>query len=196
MKEFYVVLVIFALINCIVLGRTTGPGAGSGRSSVSSLLAIGTLLLLAGNTLLTFSVLIVIEQVSGWVPAVWLAVALSTATAGLLLLPLSAWAGRRCAVPCPYLWPLLALTAIQVAIFTSLLVVAHAGLPPWPALIRAVFWAICAGFGVLVTIVAFADLRLRLRVNDTPGVWRGLPLELVAAGILALALLMPVGGMS
>lgn len=160
------------------------------------LFAIGTALMLAGTTLLTITMLIVTEQISDRPPAWWLSILLSTTTAGLLLLPLSAWFQRCLTLPGHHRRYLLASAGIEVAILTSLLLLAHTGLQWWPALLSAMFWAICAGCGLVVTLAAFADLRLRLRVSDAAEVWRGLPLELVTAGILALALLSPTGGMS
>tara|TARA_R100001039_G_C1844918_1_gene105293 strand:+ start:1551 stop:2141 length:591 start_codon:yes stop_codon:yes gene_type:complete len=195
-KAFYVVLVIVALLNCLILGRLTGPGASSARPGTGMLFAVGTALLLTVNSLLTITMLIVTEQVSGRVPAMWLAGLLSTVTAGLLLLPLSAWLEQGITLPRAHRRCLLAMAGTDVAILTSLLCLAHAGLQPWTMLLWAVFWAICAGCALLVTIVIFADLRLRLRVSECPDAWRDLPLELATAGILALALLSPTGGLS
>lgn len=196
MKEFYVVLVIFALINGVSLGRITGPDTGTGRPGVSMLFGLATALLLTVCTLLSFSALALINQVSGPVPALWLTVMLSSATAALLLLPLSAWFKRRTTTVTRHRRQLLAGAGVEVAILTSLLLWVHGPHTSWLTLLWVLFWSICAGLGLLLANVVFADLRLRLRVSDVPNSWRGLPLELMTTGILALALLSPTGGVS
>lgn len=196
MKEFYVVLVIIALINGVGLGRITGPGTGTGRPGVSMLFAIATALLLTGSTLLSFCALALIGQVSGMAPALWLTVLLSSATAALLLLPLAAWFKQRTTMINRHRRRLLAGAGIEVAILTSILLWAHGPQMSWLALIWILLWSIGAGVGLLLANLVFADLRLRLRVSDVPDGWRGLPLELLTAGILALALLSPTGGVA
>lgn len=196
MKEFYVVLVIVALINCISLGRITGPGGSSGRQGVNALFAGSTALLLAVSTLFTVIVLPAIERLSGSTPASWLPALLASVTTGLLLLPLSAWYDRYVVIPHHRRRQLLAAAGIEVAVLTCLLLQSSAGQQPWPALPWVMLWAVGAGFGLFILIMVFADLRLRLRISDAPESWRGLPLELVTAGILALALLSPAGGVS
>lgn len=195
MKEFYVVLVIVALINCISLGRITGPGNSSGRKGSNALFAGSTALLLAVSTLFTVVALSAINRQSGSTLPPWLPVLLASVTTGLMLLPLSAWFDRFVAIPHRRRRQLLAAAGIEAAILSSLLLQPYAGQQPWPALLWVLLWATGAGFGLLIVIMVFADLRLRLRVSDAPESWRGLPLELVTAGILALALLSPAGGM-
>lgn len=212
-NEFYVVLVIFVLINCISLGRITGPNGGSGcpvlwpwqpgagrrvsgRPGAAILFAACFALLLVANTLLTVLATVASEQVSGTAPAPWLTMCLSAVTASLVLLPLTAWLRQRHRVSHDRLRWLLPVAGIEVAILTTLLLLAYAGQPFWSALPGVLLWSLCAGAGGFVVIMAFADIRLRLRVSDAPKNWRGLPLELVTAGILALALLSPAGGVA
>jgi electron transport complex protein RnfA len=160
------------------------------------LFAIASALLLTGSTLLSFSALAVSGLVSGLTPALWLTVLLSSATTALLLLPLSAWFRLRTTMISRHRQQLLAGAGIEVAILTSVLLWVHGPHMSWLALLWVLFWSICAGLGLLLAGVVFADLRLRLRVSDAPASWRGLPLELMTAGILALALLSPTGGVS
>ncbi|KAF0865067.1 Rnf-Nqr domain containing protein [Pseudomonas sp. LD120] len=44
-----------------------------------------------------------------------------------------------------------------------------------------------AGLGFWLVLSLFSDLRQRISTNDIPAPWRGLPLDLISAGLLAVA---------
>lgn len=193
------------LINCISLSRITGPGswswrpggwsgrpgARSGQPGVAALFAIGAATLLIGTTLFTVCVLTLI----GYTPDPRFlqrpVFALSAISAALFLLPLAAWIRLRHAMPYQRLRLLLPVAAIEAIILSSLLL-AHTEL----RVMASLLWSLCAGAGTVLMVMVFGDLRMRLGVTDAPKAWHGLPLELMTAGILALALLSPAGALA
>ncbi|QVM92524.1 electron transporter RnfA [Pseudomonas entomophila] len=54
---------------------------------------------------------------------------------------------------------------------------------PWQALV----WGVLAGAGFWLALVLFCDLRERSRQTDVPVALRGLPIELLGAGVMAMA---------
>jgi len=54
----------------------------------------------------------------------------------------------------------------------------------WPA---TLLQGLLAGGGFWLALVLFADLRQRIEHADIPGVLRGLPIELIGAGVMAMA---------
>ncbi len=54
----------------------------------------------------------------------------------------------------------------------------------WPAILLQ---ALLAGAGFWLALVLFTDLRQRSAHADIPGVLRGLPIELIGAGVMAMA---------
>lgn len=199
MKEFYVVLVTLALINCISLSRLTGPATWSGRPGqwhpsasdpgVVTVFVLSLTALLVANTLFTAGTLTLAAQITELRTAPLLIVVSGSISAALMLLPLSTWIRRRYPLPYRRLRLLLPVVGVESVILTSLLILA---LPDFGVGVT-LLWSLCAGIGMVLMITIFGGLRLRLTVSDVPGPWRGLPLELVTAGILALALLSPVG---
>lgn len=201
MKEFYVVLVTIALINCISLSRITGPACWLGRPGdwrpsagnpgAATLFALAMAALLVASAVLCASALALAAAIGGLDAPPLLIVALSISVTTLLLLPLTTWVRRR--YPSSYLRLrfLLPLAAVETALLTSPLILSQAG----PQVTASLLWSLCAAAGIIIMTAVFAGLRLRLAVSDAPEAWRGLPLELVTAGILALALLSPVGAM-
>ena len=55
---------------------------------------------------------------------------------------------------------------------------------PWPA---TLLQGLLAGGGFWLALILFADLRQRSAHADIPGVLRGLPIELLGAGVMAMA---------
>jgi len=200
-KEFYVVLVTISLVNCISLSRLTGPASWSGRPgqwrpSVSNpgavtVFTVSMAALLVANTLFTAGTLTMTAMVTGLSMPPLLIVTLGFISTALMLLPLTTWIGRRYPQPGRRLRLLLPVAGAECAILTSLLILAH----PDSGLGATLLWSLCAGAGLILMITIFGGLRLRMAVSDAPAAWRGLPQELVTAGILALALLSPVGAM-
>ena len=54
-------------------------------------------------------------------------------------------------------------------------------------LIESICFGFAASIGFTLAIVVFAGVRARLRVSDPPRAFRGFPLTLIAAGLLAMA---------
>jgi len=53
--------------------------------------------------------------------------------------------------------------------------------------IHSVAFGFSAALGFMLAIVLFAGVRMRLRVADPPKAFRGIPLALVTAGLIAMA---------
>ena len=51
----------------------------------------------------------------------------------------------------------------------------------------SVFNGVCGGLGFTLAIVLFASIRERVDKSDCPAAFRGVPITLIAAGLLALA---------
>lgn len=53
---------------------------------------------------------------------------------------------------------------------------------------QAMIFALCGGLGVLVVLISFAGLRQEVGFDDCPKAFQGAPIELITAGLMALAL--------
>ena len=53
--------------------------------------------------------------------------------------------------------------------------------------LQSVLFGICGGLGFTLSIVLFASVRERVEKSDCPACFKGFPLTLIAAGLLALA---------
>ncbi|HLS82196.1 MAG TPA: Rnf-Nqr domain containing protein [Steroidobacter sp.] len=78
----------------------------------------------------------------------------------------------------------LLMTANAAALGTSFLAQAH-----MPTLLEAALFAVGATLGLIVLLLAFVSMHERLRAADTPAIFRGAPLALVTAGLMALGLM-------
>ncbi len=58
---------------------------------------------------------------------------------------------------------------------------------------QSVLYAFAAGVGVLVVLVIFAGLQDQASFDKCPRIFRGLPIQLITAGLMALALMGFVG---
>ena len=56
-------------------------------------------------------------------------------------------------------------------------------------MLRATALSLGAGLGFWLVLSLFSDLRQRTRDNDVPLPWRGLPIDLIGAGLIAVAFL-------
>ncbi|GLO12974.1 hypothetical protein PPUJ20028_15550 [Pseudomonas putida] len=83
-------------------------------------------------------------------------------------------------------WPVAGLPALLLSNATVLgLTLQQAGDDStWPA---TLLQSLLAGGGFWLALVLFADLRQRSAHADIPGVLRGLPIELIGAGLMAMA---------
>lgn len=202
MKEFYVVLITIALINCISLSRITGPASWLGRPGewtpsasnpgVAAVFALAMAALLVASVAFSVSALALAAAVGDLSAPPLLVIALSIIGTSLLLLPMTTWIRRRYPLSYLRLRLLLPAAGVEAAILTSVLILSQTGF----RVAASLMWAFGAGAAIIITITIFGGLRLRLAVSDAPDAWRQLPLELVTAGILAMALLSPVGAMT
>lgn len=65
--------------------------------------------------------------------------------------------------------------------------------PIWPPsaatpLSQALTFALCGGLGVLVVLMSYAGLREEISLTSCPRPFRGPAIEMVTAGLMALAL--------
>ena len=52
--------------------------------------------------------------------------------------------------------------------------------------LQSVFFGVCGGLGFTLSIVLFASVRERVEKSDCPACFKGFPITLIAAGLLAL----------
>ncbi|MCE1116541.1 MULTISPECIES: Rnf-Nqr domain containing protein [Pseudomonas] len=84
-------------------------------------------------------------------------------------------------------WPVEGLQRLllgNVAVLGLLLQLGSDGSGGWQALA----WGVAGGLGFWLALLLFADLRERSRHADIPLALRGLPIELIGAGVMAMAL--------
>ena len=83
-------------------------------------------------------------------------------------------------------WPVTGLPALLLgnAVALGLALQQTSDESTWPALLLQ---ALLAGGGFWLALVLFTDLRQRSAHADIPGVLRGLPIELIGAGVMAMA---------
>ncbi len=55
-------------------------------------------------------------------------------------------------------------------------------------LLTGLVFALCAGVGVTVAMASFASLQVEVDLECCPKIFRGLPIKLITAGLMALAL--------
>ncbi|MDH4551105.1 Rnf-Nqr domain containing protein [Pseudomonas sp. BN607] len=106
-----------------------------------------------------------------------------------LLLPwlaLLAWGLPRLLAKLRPAWPVAALPALlsSNAVVLGLALQQTGDSSPCLA---ALLQGVLAGAGFWLALALFADLRQRTEHADIPGVLRGLPLELIGAGVMAMA---------
>ena len=53
--------------------------------------------------------------------------------------------------------------------------------------LQSVVYGVCGGLGFTLAIVLFASIRERVDKSDCPACFKGFPLALISAGLLALA---------
>lgn len=84
-------------------------------------------------------------------------------------------------------WPVEGLEGLllgNVAVLGLLLQLGSDGSSVWQALT----WSVAGGLGFWLALLLFADLRERSSHADIPAALRGLPIELIGAGVMAMAL--------
>ncbi len=181
MTELVLTLFSAALINNFVLHWPLGvdPLLGSDRRQVHALgLATLCLMLIVG--------------VVGYAIWHWLLVPLQLEflrlfvflpLSVLLIAPLLKWLARwRPDMPFDGLWPLLLGNA---GVLGLTLINAQAD----KGLFHAAALSLGAGLGFWLVLSLFSDLRERTADNDIPLPFRGLPIQLIGAGLLAVAFL-------
>jgi electron transport complex protein RnfA len=181
MTETLLTLVSTALINNLVLYWPLGvdPLLASQRRQVHALGLATTCLMLIVGTL-------------GYALYHWLLVPLELTALRLfvflplnvlLIAPMLKLLSRLCpTLPFDGLWPLLLANA---GILGVALLNAHDD----KGLFHAVAFSLGAGLGFWLVLSLFQDLRQRTLDNDIPLPFRGLPIDLIGAGLIAVAFL-------
>ncbi|MCE4054476.1 Rnf-Nqr domain containing protein [Pseudomonas sp. Au-Pse12] len=183
MTHFFLALVSTALINNFVLQWPLGVDPllqapiGSTRQRVHALGLATTVLMLVSGVLghvLYRGVLLPLGleslQLFVWLP-------LSV----LLIKPLLQQLSRALpSVPFDGLWPLLLGNA---GVLGVLLIATGENL----GLVTLSAMSLGAGLGFWLVLSLFSDLRQRISTNDIPLPWRGLPIDLISAGLMAVA---------
>lgn len=183
MTHFFLALVSTALINNFVLQWPLGVDPllqapiGSTRQRIHALGLTTTVLMLVSGVLghvLYRGVLLPLGleslQLFVWLP-------LSV----LLIKPLLQQLSRALpSVPFDGLWPLLLGNA---GVLGVLLIATGENI----GLVTLSAMSLGAGLGFWLVLSLFSDLRQRISTNDIPLPWRGLPIDLISAGLMAVA---------
>ncbi|WP_386066287.1 Rnf-Nqr domain containing protein [Tahibacter sp. UC22_41] len=190
-------LVALALANRVLLGTAaTTPAVLSSQRSASAPESASSLIIaeapatplrdLAVHGVLS-ALVVCLTAIASWsVQQALVPLALLHSTAFLVLplaaatTALTAFATTRWRAPLhAAAWPLIAANAVAIAV----LVPAAATSDLATALLRSFL----AGAGFTLALLALATLDLRLQPREAPAAFRGLPLSLLNAGLLALA---------
>ncbi len=177
------IVVMFALVDNVVLARLLGvnpplgvPGSLRGAlglgASLGVLASLGSLGAWAVDTLILGPLGIAFLRTPVYVFLV----------AGL------AWAlSRAAARMTPRLAVLVSFpeAAVNGAVLGAVLIIRQGGYTPGQGVVAG----LGAGLGYAVVMAVLAAIRLRLEVEQVPRAMRGLPLQLVSAGLLAFAFL-------
>ncbi|KJH84431.1 NADH:quinone oxidoreductase [Pseudomonas fluorescens] len=182
MTEILLSLLSAALINNLVLHWPLGVDpllAAKGRSQVHALgLATAGLMLCVGTLgYLVDQWLLVPADLASLQLLVWLP--LSVLLIGPVLRLLGRWLPM---LPFAGLWPLLLGNAAILGV--TLLVSREA-----TSLGQAMATSLGAGLGFWLVLSLFDDLQQRILDNDIPLPFRGLPIQLICAGLMAVAFL-------
>lgn len=181
MTEMFLTLISAALINNLVLHWPLGvdPLLGSERDQVHALGIATTCLMLIVGML-------------GYSAYYWLLVPLELTSlrlfvflplSVLLIGPLLKWLSRLLPrIALDGLWPLLLGNAGVLGL--TLLNTTHD-----QGFFHATALCLGAGLGFWLVLSLFSDLRQRTLDNDVPLPFRGLPIELIGAGLIAVAFL-------
>lgn len=167
MSDFVLVLVSAALVNHLILHSGTPDRARLHLLGLSS--ALSMLLLVPAALLLRQ------PQLEGLEPLL-----------GLSWLAVLAWGIPTALTRLRPHWPaqnLPTLLLSNVAVLGLLLHMATSQSSP----AATVAWALGLGMGFWLALALFDDLRQRLDHPDAPRAFRGLPIELIGAGIMAMA---------
>lgn len=189
MKAFYLVLIITAMGNCVILSRLLGTASWfgtAGRPAVAALLVINTAVLTflsgvfarlstaAAGTLSG-------TELHGLVPGTLAVVAVL-----LLLLPSASLVKARFPLQYHQFKRLLPLTAVTASTLSATLSSVQ------QPLLMSIVWLDVSAALFLVLLMSFGAIRWRLNSTDVPAAFNGLPAELVCIGLMTLVLLAPL----
>ena len=182
MTDMLLTLVSAALINNLVLQMPLAVDpilAAHSRSRVNAM-GIATTVLMAVSGVLAYLLDHYVLQPLGLTALrLWVFLPLTA----LLIRPvLGALTRLRPTLPTEGLWPLLLGNA-------GVLGVVLLGIEDDEGLAHMAALSVGAGLGFWLVLSLFSDLRQRIADNDIPLPFRGLPVELISAGLMAVAFL-------
>ncbi|NBF05187.1 NADH:quinone oxidoreductase [Pseudomonas sp. Fl5BN2] len=185
MTHFLLALISTALINNFVLQWPLGVDpllqvpTGTTRQRLHALGLATTALMLVSSVLghVLYRGLLVPWGLESLQLFLWLPLSV------LLIKPLLSLLSRALPrLPFDGLWPLLLGNA---GILGLLLIASQENL----GLVTLSAMSLGAGLGFWLVLGLFSDLRQRISTNDVPLPWQGLPIDLISAGLLAVAFL-------
>lgn len=176
MTEFLSALIGAALVNNLLLGLPVAADAL--RSARVQAIGPGTALLVLLAAPLAWLLQQLLQSLA--LDYLYLLTGLPL-LAGLAWLSLTLLARVRPALSQPELWPLLLANGAGLgALLLS---------QPLPSLAAALVLGLGGGLGFWLALQLFADLLDRIEQCDVPAPFRGLPVMLIAAGLMGLAFL-------
>lgn len=189
MKAFYLVLIIAAMSNCVILSRLLGTASWfgtAGRPAVAALLILNTGVLTFLSGIFARLGAAAASALSGTELPALVTPLLAVTAVVLLLFPSASLVKARLPLQYHQFKRLLPLTAVTASTLSATLTSV-----PQPLLMSIVWLDISAAFFILLAM-SFGAIRFRLNSIDVPAAFRGLPAELVCVGLMTLVLLAPL----
>lgn len=188
MSEFFTALISIALVNHLVLTQVLGLDAwfaGAYGLRRSAMFGLCVAFLMIGSTMLTYIMMAIAGIDAGQMPGQLLILPFSMVLSCLLLIPVQ-W-GLMHVAPLDQQvisrsFPIAALNSAVIG--TSLL-----ALWQHDNGIDVVIFAVANAFGFMTFLLIFSAIQQRLNTGDVPAPFRGVPILLISAGIMSLAIL-------
>lgn len=189
MSEFFTALISIALVNHLVLTQVLGLDAwfaGAYGLRRSGMFGLCVAFLMIGSTMLTYIMMTIAGIDAGQMLGQLLILPLSMVLSCLLLIPVQ-WGLMHFAPPLDQQvlsrsFPVAALNSAVIG--TSLLAL-------WQHhnVIEVAIFAVANAFGFMTFLLIFSAIQQRLNTGDVPAPFRGVPILLISAGIMSLAIL-------
>ena len=188
MSDVFTGLISIALVNHLVLTQMLGleawfaSPAGLRRSA---LFGLSVACLMIGSTLMTHAFLGVAGIVAGRELSDGFALPLIAVVSTLLLMPLQWVLLRLVPGELPILrrsFPIIALNSAVMG--TALLAVWHV-----TSVVNLIGFTLASAVGFVLFLLIFAAIQQRVSTQDVPAPFRGIPILLISAGIMSLAIL-------
>jgi Na+-translocating ferredoxin:NAD+ oxidoreductase subunit A len=187
-SDFLTALISIALVNHLVLTQVLGLDAwfaGAYGLRRSAMFGLCVAFLMIGSTVLTAIMMAIADIDTGEMPGQLLILPFSMVLSCLLLIPVQLALMRFAALDQQVLSRSFPVAALNSAVIgTSLLAL-------WQHnnVIDTAIFAVANAIGFMIFLLIFSAIQQRLNTADVPAPLRGVPILLISAGIMSLAIL-------